>query len=70
MTTLLPFVLTPLNITVMRLTHDGIPVKSMLVPLVDATAVPDTKPPMTGVPVTLGEVIPVVPSSTMLINFS
>jgi hypothetical protein len=39
----LPFVLTPLNITVIRFTHDGMPVKSMLVPLVDATEVPDTK---------------------------
>ena len=69
MTTLLPFVLTPLNITVIRFTHDGIAVKSIDVPLVDATAVPDTKPPMTGVPVTLGAVIPVVPSSVILIVF-
>ena len=30
-----PFVLTPLNITVIRLTPDGIPVKSILVPLVE-----------------------------------
>lgn len=37
-----PFVLTPLNITVIRLTHDGIDVKSIDVPDVDATAVPDT----------------------------
>jgi hypothetical protein len=37
-----PFVLTPLNITVTRFTQLGIDVKSMLVPLVDATAVPDT----------------------------
>jgi len=37
-----PFVDTPLNIRVMRFTHDGIPVKSMLVPYVDATAVPET----------------------------
>ena len=34
--------LTPLNITVMRFTQDGMLVKSMLVPLVDATAVPET----------------------------
>jgi hypothetical protein len=34
-------VLVPLNITVMRFTHDGMLVKSMLVPLVDATGVPD-----------------------------
>jgi len=37
-----PFVDTPLNIRVMRFTHDGIPVKSMLVPDVDACAVPKT----------------------------
>ena len=37
-----PFVLTPLNITVTRFTQLGMPVKSMLVPLVDATAVPLT----------------------------
>lgn len=42
MIVLLPLVLTPLNNTVIRFTHDGIPVKSMLVPLVDATAVPLT----------------------------
>ena len=35
--------LTPLNITVIRFTQDGIPVKSMLVPDVLATAVPLTK---------------------------
>jgi hypothetical protein len=35
----LPLVLTPLNITVIRFTHDGMPVKSMLVPLVVATDV-------------------------------
>lgn len=39
-----PFVLTPLNITVIRLTHDGMPVKSMLVPDVEATAVPEVIP--------------------------
>jgi len=65
-----PFVLTALSITVIRLAHDGIPVKSMLVPLVDATALPDTKPPMTGVPVTLGETIPVVPFNVIGIYFS
>lgn len=36
---LVPFVLTPLSITVTRRTHDGMPVKSILVPLVEATAV-------------------------------
>jgi hypothetical protein len=35
---------TSLNITVIRFTHDGIEVKSMLVPLVDATAVPEVMP--------------------------
>ncbi len=33
--------LTPFNITVIRFTQDGMPVKSMLVPLVVATAVPN-----------------------------
>lgn len=37
--TLVPLVLTPLNITVIRFTHEGIPVNVMLVPDVDATAV-------------------------------
>jgi hypothetical protein len=37
---LVPFVLTPWNIIVIRFTQLGIPVKSMLVPLVDATEVP------------------------------
>jgi len=37
---LVPFSETPLNITVIRFTHDGMLVKSMLVPEVDATAVP------------------------------
>ncbi len=36
-----PFVLTPLNITVIRFTHDGMPVKSIDVPDVEATAVPE-----------------------------
>ena len=35
-TSLVPFVETPLNINVMRVTHEGTPVKSMLVPEVDA----------------------------------
>ena len=38
-TKLEPFVLTPASITVMRFTQDGMPVKSMDVPLVDACAV-------------------------------
>jgi len=37
-----PLVDTPLNITVMRFTHDGIEVKSIEVPDVDATAVLST----------------------------
>lgn len=36
----MPFVDTPLNITVIRFAQLGIPVKSIDVPLVDATAVP------------------------------
>jgi hypothetical protein len=36
---LLPFVLTSLNIIVNRFAHDGMPVKSMLMPPVVATAV-------------------------------
>jgi hypothetical protein len=44
---LVPFVLTPLNITVIRLTHEGMPVKSIEVPEVEATAVPDTNVPLT-----------------------
>ena len=44
---LVPFVLTPLNMTVTRLTHDGMPVKSIEVPEVDATAVPETIEPPT-----------------------
>ena len=40
--TLVPFVLTPLSMMVIRFTQDGMLVKSMLVPLVDATAVPLT----------------------------
>ena len=54
-----PFVLTPLNITVMRLTQDGMLVKSMAVPEVDATDVPEvmTLAPMTGVPLIVGLLI-------------
>ena len=52
---LVPFVLTPLNITVIRLTHDGIDVKSMLVPDVEATDVPDVNTPTpVGVPAIAG----------------
>lgn len=39
-----PLVLTPRTITVTRFTHDGMLVKSILVPLVDATAVPEVMP--------------------------
>ena len=63
-----PLVLNPLNSTVTRFTHDGMPVKSTEVPEAD-TAAPDTKPPITGVPVTLGETIPVVPFSVIGIFF-
>jgi hypothetical protein len=42
MTSLVPFVETPLNITVTRFTHDGMLVKSMLVPEVDACEVLET----------------------------
>ena len=56
----LPFPETLLNITVIRLTHDGMPVKSMLVPEVDATAVPETmlelRPLTATVPVPAGRV--------------
>jgi hypothetical protein len=38
---------TALNITVIRFTQDGKLVKSMLVPLVDATEVPETTEPLT-----------------------
>ena len=52
------FVLTPSNITVMRLTHDGMPVKSIEVPLVDATAVARVRevPKVATVPVLSGNV--------------
>jgi len=53
-----PFVLTPLNITVMRFTHDGMLVKSIEVPEVEATAVPEISalltPLITTVPVPAG----------------
>ena len=50
-----PFVLTPLNITVIRLTQLGMLVKSMLVPDVEATAVPDVSTPTpVGVPASTG----------------
>ncbi len=39
MRSVVPLVLTPFSITVIRFTQDGMPVKSMLVPLVVATAV-------------------------------
>jgi hypothetical protein len=57
-----PFVLTPLNITVIFFTQLGIPVKSIAVPLVEATEVPDLM-------MLLGAVMVVVPSaaSTMLL---
>jgi hypothetical protein len=58
---LVPFVLTPANITVIRFTQLGIPVKSMLVPLVVATAVPLVMPPLTEVPVI------VVPVSVVMV---
>ena len=49
-----PFVLTPLNITVILLVPLGIPVKSIDVPLVEATAVPEFIP---GKPVRLAPLI-------------
>jgi hypothetical protein len=52
---LVPLVLTPLNITVTRFTQLGIPVKSIDVPLVEATAVPDLM-------MLLGAAMVVVPS--------
>ena len=64
--------LTPLNITVTRFTQLGMPVKSMLVPLVLATAVALVMPPLTEVPVMVvpvSVVIVALPSaaSTMLL---
>ena len=51
--------LTLLNITVIRFTHEGMPVKSMLVPEVDACAVPETmlelRPLTATVPVPAGK---------------
>ena len=52
---------TLLNITVIRLAHEGMPVKSMLVPLVEATAVPDTIG--ANVPVTFTSVCVVLPAT-------
>jgi hypothetical protein len=53
-------VLKLLNITVMRFTHDGMPVNSMLVPEVDACAVAETmlelRPLTATVPVPAGKV--------------
>jgi hypothetical protein len=43
---LVPLVLTPLNITVIRFTPAGIPVKLMAVPDVEATAVPELITPV------------------------
>lgn len=40
-----PLVETPLNITVTRFAHEGMPVKSMDVPEVEATAVPSVRAP-------------------------
>jgi hypothetical protein len=60
---LVPFVLTPANITVIRFTQLGIPVKSMLVPLVVATAVPLVMPPCKALTVML----PSVPSTMLLL---
>ena len=56
---LVPFVEMPFSITVMRFTQDGIPVKSTLVPDVDATAVPNviTLALITGVPLIVGLLI-------------
>ena len=54
-----------LNITVIRFTHEGMPVNSMLVPEVEATAVPETRGytlPVTPSTSKSGEVIPLVPS--------
>ena len=59
--------LTPLNITVTRFTQLGMPVKSMLVPLVDATAVPLTialfAPLTTAVPLVAGNVMVLLPAT-------
>jgi hypothetical protein len=55
-----PFVLTPLSITVIRFTHDGIPVKSTLV-LEAVTAVPETIG--ANVPVTFTSVCVVLPAT-------
>jgi hypothetical protein len=59
-----PFKLTPLNITVIRFTQLGMLVKSIEVPDVDATAVPEAMP-LNIAP--LGAVKPVVPSIVAVI---
>jgi hypothetical protein len=60
-------VLTPLNITVTRFTQLGMPVKSIDVPLVDATAVPLTialfAPLMTAVPLVVGNEMLLLPAT-------
>jgi hypothetical protein len=53
--------LTPLKITLTRFTHDGMPVKSIDVPDVDATAVPLTIG--ASVPVTFTNVCVVLPAT-------
>ena len=53
----MPLALTPLNITVIFLVPLGIPVKSIDVPLVEATDVPYVNVPTpVGVPIITGEV--------------
>jgi hypothetical protein len=70
---LVPFALTPSNITVIRFTQLGMLVKSMLVPLVLATEVLLVIPPRTEVPVMVvaervGMVVdPSVPSTMLLL---
>ena len=64
---LVPFVLTEFNITVILFTQLGMLVKSMLVPLVVATAVPDVMTleaiVLMDAPVIVGLVIVGVPAS-------
>ena len=59
-----PFVETPLNITVILLTQLGIPVKSMLVPDVDACAVADVSTLDAIVVITAPEMLGEVPNTT------
>ena len=70
MTGEVPLVETPLNITVTRLTQDGMLVKSMLVPLVVATAVPLTIFAVDDqfVPSVLNIVLPAVVGDTLAAN--